>query len=287
MKLKILLICLIPVFGFGSPQIPELLIYKNDTIPIYNLIIEEYINQNKIDILGESEGQLFGLEFRGGSFNCWRGYQGIYKIENDSLFIVNMISIGFSEFSKTDSLIKDVFNNKYKNAKVFVDWFSGDIGLRDGDLLRWDGVFVKDFEKEKLISIKNGKVKSVSKVQNYIDLKNGISRKFDDKISDFIFRELEKTNWNNMKNYDCSENYEFTIGRNGTIKDVQMVQYKTKEEINKFWDKKEYNHCIKTIKNAVKNMQFDLIRIKGKNIEEIIWLEIWENEDGTIENWNY
>jgi hypothetical protein len=47
--------------------------------------------------LNPDEEKLFGLSFRtslegiGTSFNCWRGYQAIYKIENDSLFVSSII----------------------------------------------------------------------------------------------------------------------------------------------------------------------------------------------------
>jgi len=295
MKVKLIFIFLFPFLGFASSQIPELLIYKNDTIPIYNLIIEKYPSENKTNILGESQGQLFGLEFRGGSFNCWRGYQGVYKIENDSLFVVGMKPIsGILDFEGSETgreigeneLLKNVFGSKLINGKIFVDWFSGNINIKNGDLMRWDGVFVRTFENEKSFLIKKGRIKDVFNAQNYIDLPNGINRRFDDNISDEIFKELGKIKWKNLHEYDCSENYEFTIGKNGKIREVQMAQYKSKEEIKEFWDRKEYNYCMKTIKNAVRNMQFDLIKSSGKNIEETVWLEIWVNEDGSTENRN-
>lgn len=286
MKLNTLLIYLIPFFGFASPQIPELLIYKNDTIPIYNLIIEDYLERNNTNLLGENQGQLFGLNFRGGSFNCWRGYQGVYKIENDSLFIVEMIPIeGFIPINengellnppKPKSYLEIVFKNKIKNNRVFANWYAEDIVLRNGELLRWDGVFVRNFEKEKILSIKNGKINKIFDVQNYVDLPEGITRRFNDKISDSIFEELKNIKWNNDLDYDCSEKYEFIIGKNGKIKNIQMAHYKSKEEIDKFWDKKEHNYCTKALKNKVKKIQFDLVRNKGKNIEETVLLEIWD-----------
>ena len=69
------------------------LVYKNDTVPTYNLLVEKYLQPRKGD-----NGRLFDLSFRnsingtkGTSLNCWRGYQAIYKIENDSLFVSAII----------------------------------------------------------------------------------------------------------------------------------------------------------------------------------------------------
>jgi hypothetical protein len=72
---------MLPLGLFASPQVPDYIIFKNDTIPTYNLIVEQFLQQKEKD-----NGQLFGLSFRnsvdgslGTSFNCWRGYQAIYK----------------------------------------------------------------------------------------------------------------------------------------------------------------------------------------------------------------
>lgn len=65
----------------ASPQLPDYIIYKNDTIPTYNLLVELYLQK-----LNPDEDKLFGLSFRnsldglGASLNCWRGYQAIYKM---------------------------------------------------------------------------------------------------------------------------------------------------------------------------------------------------------------
>ena len=155
MKLKYLVLFSLSTFGFASPQIPELLIYKNDTIPIYNLIIEEYFQKNE-KRTGKNRFEQLGVkDIAGITFVAARGYQGVYKIENDSLFVVDMISqsIFLSQDNEVVELnqIKSLFKDQYKNGKVFVDWFSGNIAIRDGDLLRWDGVFVCTFEKEKVI----------------------------------------------------------------------------------------------------------------------------------------
>src|SRR5690606_13425185 len=144
----------------------------------------------------ESTEQLFGLAFRdGATFNCWRGYQAIYKIENDSLFLVDIINCGElrnGKINKTQSLdkIKAIFGDKFKNEKVFIDWFDGYLNFPlTNEVLRWDGVFYKIFEREKVMTISNGLVEKVADFDNYIDDPKRIDRRNKEKISDILFKE--------------------------------------------------------------------------------------------------
>jgi hypothetical protein len=273
----------------NSPQSPDYLIYKNDTIPVYNLILEKYIDQeNKPD-----NGTLFGLKFRAGaSFNCWRGYQAIYSIENDSLFLNEIINCG--ELSRSKSIDKDesqrkikaLFPNKFVKKKVFIDWYSGEFSLPNGKLLRWDGVFHKTFENEILFKVENGIIQQISKVQNYIDDPNRKNRSYNDTISNIIFRELKKHYEQESKPLDCSEKFEATIDKKGQISKITMPDYSPKE-IKEYFDPGEYENCIKTIQKYLRNLKFDLIKDQGKLIEEKVTFEIWLNDDGSLENWTY
>jgi len=269
---------------FVSPQMPDYIIYKGDTIPIYNLILEKYFQK----IEKSDKGSLFGLKFReGSSFNCWRGYQAIYEIENDSLFLKNIINCGERKIDKSASekRIKEIFGNKFKNSKVHITWFTGNFAIPNGELLRWDGVFHKTFENEILIKVQNGKVREISKIKNYEDDPKRINRKYRDTISKVMFNELNKLNWKNKKDFDCSEKYIVTIGKNGKVSKVTMPEYQTEKEIKEFWGKNEYDYCLKTVKKGLKNLKFDILKKNGKPIEENVYLEIWIEDNGKLENW--
>lgn len=278
---------------FASPQSPDLLIYNGDTTGIYNLLLEKYFNQ--IKKYDDVEGKLFGLNFReGASFNCWRGYQAIFRIEDDSLWLEQITSC--NEYFYTDSIdirksknrIYKIFGNKVVRGKVLVDWFSGNLSIPkpNGKILRWDGVFFKTFEKEILIEVNKGKVEHLTQITNYIDEPDRINRRYKDKLSNVFFSEIKKIKWKSISKFDCSESYMIKIGKDGQIKEVIMPDYQTEEQISKFWDtKKEYEYCLKTITKGLKKLKFDILKILGKPIEEDIYLEIWFNNDGTIENW--
>src|SRR5258705_13353275 len=117
----------------ASPQMPDYIIYKNDTIVIYHLLLEDYFHKTGVS----DQGQLFGLSFRdNSSTSCWRGYQAIYIIENDSLFLKYILSCGELRYrgdsidiNKSDKKIKEIFGSKVINKKVYIDWYTGGISF--------------------------------------------------------------------------------------------------------------------------------------------------------------
>lgn len=278
----------------ASPQVPDYIIYKNDTIPTYNLLVEQYLQTRKGD-----NGRLFDLSFRnsidgqlGTSMNCWRGYQAIYKIENDSLFVSAIIDCHSLENKnqKPNNYIKKLFGDKVNSEKVFIDWYSGNISFpvksKENKILRWDGVFERVFLYETAIEIEDGKIIAISNEENYVDSENGIDRMERDSISNILFEYIKNYKWTKLDKFDCGERYTVVIGENGKISDVLITDYQTEEQIKEYWDtKREYNFCVKSVKKALSQLQFDILKRKGKPIEEKVFIEIWFNEDGIMENW--
>jgi hypothetical protein len=284
---SIILFCTLSTFKtFASPQLPDYIIFKGDTLATYNLFIEQYFQL----LAKPDEGKLFGLSFRdGSSFNCWRGYQAIYKIDNDSLFLVDIIHCGERRNGKIDKAasiekMKEIFKDKFINARVYINWFSGDMKIPlTNKVLRWDGVFYTIYEREKVITISSGKVFKTEDVENYVDDPKRIDRKDKNKISDILFKKLKKAKWKNKDEFDCSDKYMVTIDENGNVSKVRMLY--TDEEIEKYYEKDEYNFCIKKMYDALKSLKFDIIKDKGKPITEDIYLEIWVEDNGKLENW--
>ena len=280
---------------FASPQMPDYIIFGKDTIATYNLILERYLE--KKDAVPTEK--LFGLSFRNRSdgsfsFNCWRGYQAIYKIENDSLFLVNIINCGERTNGKINDTtsaqkIKEIFSDRVKNNRVYINWFSGDINFPlNNKVLRWDGVFYKIYEHEKVISIAFGKVLTIMEVDNYVKIPKAIDRRDKSKISDILFKKIKKAKWIDIDSIDCSEKYLVTIDSEGVVSKVTMLGYQSSDSIDKYWEKKEYNYCINTIYNALKKLKFDIIKDKGKPMAEDIYIEIWfDDKKGKIENWTH
>lgn len=289
------LLALCSIRLFASPQMPDYIIFKGDTIATYNLILEQYLQRHDTT----KTEQLFGLSFRNStdgsfSFNCWRGYQAIYKIDNDSLFLVDIINCGERRNGTIDKVasfkkMKEVFGNKFINDRVYINWFSGDLNFPlTNKVLRWDGVFYKIYEKETVVNISSGKILNTENVENYVDNPKAIDRKDKDKLSDILFKKIKKAKWISVDSIDCSEKYLVTIGRDGKVSKVTMLGYQSKDTIDKYWERDEYDYCLNTIFNSLSKLQFDIIKDKGKPISEDIYIEIWFDEKkGKIENWTH
>jgi hypothetical protein len=271
---------------FGSPQMPDYIIIKGDTIPTYNLLLESYLQR-----LDTVEAQrLFGLAFRNGaSFNCWRGYQAIYLVQGDSLFLVDIINCGALRNKNIDKLeslnkMKTIFGEAVRQDRVFINWFSGVLNYpMDNSVLRWDGVFYTIYERETIASIDFGKVTDLKNVNNYVDDPKAIDRRDKDKISKILFKQLKRARWKNKEEFDCSTRYFVTINENGNVSKVRMVY--SDEEIEKYYDKEEYEFCINKMYNSLKTLKFDIIKDKGIPIAEDIYIEIWMEDDGRLKNW--
>ena len=183
--------------------------------------------------------------------------------------------------------MKAIFKGKVINSKVYIDWFSGDISFPlNNKVLRWDGVFYTIYEKETVVSVSDGRVLKVEEVDNYEDDPKAMDRKDKSKVSDILFQELKKVKWKNIDKFDCSQKYLVTINKDGKVSKVTMSEYQTVDSIDKYWDRNEYNYCIKTILRVLRKLKFDILKDKGKPIPEDIYIEIWFDEKNRkIENW--
>jgi hypothetical protein len=273
-----------------------LLIYEGDTIPVYQLILEEYLHSIK----EPDQGELFGLSFRdNASFNCWRGYQAIYIIENDSLFLKNITSCGELYYKGTIDInasserIEEIFRDKAVAGKVFVSWYSGDIAIPRGDLLRWDGVFSRTYYNEEILEFEKGLLTDKKIVNNYIKVPSGIPRGIpkgklypDYKmLTDTIFALIKQLDWNKLSDCDCDGDYFIEINEKGKIGEIEPIFFTDdKEKIKRY--KKEATICIKQFKKKLKNLQFDIVKWNGKPYQEQLRFEIFYTVDGELENWN-
>lgn len=278
---------------FASPQMPDYIIYKKDTIPTYNLILEQYLQKQYPD-----EGRLFGLSFRGSenlgvSLNCWRGYQAIYEVINNKLYLTKIISCGALKdkisinIQESTRKIKEIFGDKVEDNRVLIDWFSGVINfpqkIKNNRQLRWDGVFYKIFEYETVLEFSSGNLVRQEEVHNYQKVPKAINRIDKNKVSDLLFKELKKVKMKNANDFDCGTKYFATINENGNVSKIRMLY--SDIEIEEYYEKDEYNFCMEKILNALKDLKFDIIKDKGKPISEDIYIEIWQKENGKLENW--
>lgn len=289
----LILMGLLSLRGIGSPQMPDYIIVGRDTIATYHLLLEDYFRKSG----AANKGELFGLAFRdpshpnpldvlAGSFNCWRGYQAIYQIRGDSLFLVYIISCGELKKGSIDTAssswrMRKLFGEQYSSTGVLISWFSGEISYPlPSPVLRWDGVFYKIYEKETVLEVEEGKIVRKTPVDNYQDVPGGINRRDKSKLPSILFRQLKKFNWKKTGACDCSDTYAITIDTFGYVSRVTTPDYSPDAS-----DSAEHQFCINTVQRLLEPLRFDILQDKGRPIAEDVYVEIWVNDRGKLENW--
>ena len=133
----------------ATEQIHDLLILKSDTI---------YIDKFPLEILSEQDS-IIAKRLNDTTCllsDCWRQYIGIWKIENDSLFLIALKDC----CDNKEIPLNNVFNeSEIKNGKVFANWYSDNIKSGFGkwlafDEVNWQNIYEKNIELE----IVNGKI---------------------------------------------------------------------------------------------------------------------------------
>lgn len=167
-KLKILLLLLIPMELFGTAQIPDVIIYNGDTLSLYYCPLAFYPDEDLIN-----PNSLFGSK---GCFYtaCWRNYVATWEIINNQLYLTEIrnacyptelknVSASFKAGIEKDDIgkefadLKSLFPNNYENGKIKVDWVSKKMIAPRGKLLYYfhDG-FQCIYETELEFTFENG-----------------------------------------------------------------------------------------------------------------------------------
>ncbi len=265
----------------ATPQLSELLIIQNDTIPIYQIILSDDMTDKLYHNIEKIKNEIDTTQFLLPATNNWRGYRGIWMLENDSLFLVGLIS----NYGRPS--LEQLFPDKNNKGKVLADWYNSKLIIPKGDFLRWDGVFYRTYTEEEHLTFIKGCVASRKKVHNYIDLPKGIDRHTkniftspQDTIAKVIFNHIvsRETDWNALDNrywQGIEDDYTITIGANGKVVSV-------KDGLD------ERTRVTRFLKRRLRGLQFDIIKFNGNPFQETILLSIELNNDSNqLELFNY
>lgn len=120
--MKLLLIvsfCFLQLSISATEQEPDYLIINNDTLYLASFPL--------------SDLNFATLPFGKFAPNtaCWRGYNAVWIVENDSLFLKELIPCDYDTLSSDFSLVQYFLLNGYQpkiiDGKIFADWYSGKI----------------------------------------------------------------------------------------------------------------------------------------------------------------
>lgn len=154
--------CLLLVIKTTSAtgQFPDYLIENEDTFLLFSNPLEQYLND-------KASRTINGIDLTMTSTACWRGYVATWKIQNDSLFLIEIKR----RKNKTNQMTYEKFDLKSEFGKkiVFAEWFTGNIySPRGNELQSSDLGYMSIYEKEKHFKLKNGIVKTRKQRNNLV-----------------------------------------------------------------------------------------------------------------------
>jgi hypothetical protein len=283
---------LIIIFGllignsvFATGQVPDYMIYKDDTVAIFSNPLEQYFQQIEKRELKDFVGC--------GSTACWRGYKAIWELKNDSLFLRKITSCHKDcGLEIKDADLKKMFGTE----NVFANWFTGKIVIPQGKQVQYIHMgYASIYERELHISFKNGlqtneRIVSNEKIANKIELEKK-QMQIAKNVQDTLFYQVKmKVDWDTIKTpwYDlCDEKYILTYNRKGKLKKV-WIDWEGETFREKFddwwWNMTDDRKCRKIIKKALKPINISYLDLPKQKIE--ISFEIfYDRKTGKLELW--
>ncbi len=137
-----------------TAQVAEKLRYRGETLRLCAEPLEPYLESAKIR-----------YSYSRMSTACWRGYQGIWEIYQDRLYLIKIDAEIISASGSRPANLTDYFPDAGK--RVFAHWYSGTLMCTRGKLLRYvHGGFASNFEEEIYLKIKRGELVYESRIVN-------------------------------------------------------------------------------------------------------------------------
>lgn len=241
---------------FAATQVPDLCIIKKDTTESDTLVMFSYPLEEYFEKTGSRDlGGFKTCE----SPACSRGYQAVWLVENDSLFLINIQGCN-EHMSWCDEAsipnLKKVFGEDSKSDRVYAKWVYGKYRCFEGDEIPY--LKKQLFNAERLLNVKYGKVKRISKYQNVKtrDKSFGVETN----TPEFLISVLQTNiNWKALPKRDNKwiADIEFTIKKNG----------KTTLKIKTNASKNAVTLIEEELLRCMKNYKWFQYREQGKRIE--------------------
>ena len=203
---------------FGTTQIPDFLIYKNDTLPIYSNPLEVYFKQS---------GSREFPKFKGcSSTACWRGYVGIWELRDDSIFLKAITTCHKWECDTiVNADLKELFGDKYVNNEVFADWISYEIINPYGKQIKYiHQGYESIHEYERGFEFINGKLIRINKYDNTKSRESVYSKKTEI-LHKFLY---DNINWELVESQKLADKKRviarFKVGKNEKPTEIEIVR---------------------------------------------------------------
>ena len=152
-----------------TAQAEERLIYKGEETGMASQPLSQYLRTRS------------DIKFVSDSTACWRGYYGNWEIRDDKLYLIALEAFieGYREVD-----LNYLFPNQ---NKVFAEWFTGELRIRQGEMLEYVHMgYASLFEKDLILVIEKGILVKQYEVDNQAEYQRRLQQKEKDKIEQIV-----------------------------------------------------------------------------------------------------
>lgn len=196
--------------SYSTPQVLDLIIYKNDTIKLLQHNLMNGRDFNKLDLHKMASRK---------STNCWDGVYSIWTIRNNSLFLIE------TRECSTEKIIK--------NENKIANWYTGMLYIPMGKIIYNDSYsgYPPSFEEEIEFEINEGKIIS-EKILDNRNTRTSYSKL--SKLDNLILEELNIEQIKKLRKEKSVFKAVFTVklNKNWAIDSIDYWNYETNSKYN-------------------------------------------------------
>jgi hypothetical protein len=229
---------------FAGSQVPDICIFQKDslkdTLSTYAYPLETYLDQQDDRSLGGFKNC--------NSPACVRGYQAVWLVKKDSLFLINIQGcneqMSWCDESAIPSL-KNIFGESVKNKRVFANWVNGNYRFFKGNEIPL--LNKPMFESEKQVAFKNGKAKRIKHIRNVIPRRKAykVTQNTPEMIVSLMQSDLDWHNLPESRFYKWYGEMTITILKNGKTS-VKLIT--DTDEAFRAAAEAEYQKCLNKVR---------------------------------------
>lgn len=239
----ILLFFLITGQAFAASQVPDLCVFKKDTVQD-TLSTFVFPLEDFFELIGERD--LKGFKYCE-SPSCTRGYQAVWSIENDSLFLVNIQGCNEQMSWCDESSMPNLslmFGTECVNNKVFAYWVTGKYRFFEGDEVPY--IDKQIYKAERQVKIEKG----ITKIKRKVNVKpKKKAVEINERTPEFVLNTIHNNfNWRALPKLEKDKWYaelEVTVLKNRKTS-LKLIT-DTPEEF-RLAAEQEYLNCFKKIR---------------------------------------
>lgn len=185
MLLPLAILFMVMAFRAGATgQSGELIIYQGDTLQMLSEPLESYLSSH------EPRENFYPFLENGCSTALWRGYIGLWTLQDGKLYLVDVYGCGKNTISIKDKIFPGA------TGPVYAEWFSGHLAIQKGKMILYHhSGYDRYYEKEILISVQQGLVVGT------IEYENGVrpgDQRFSHKPEDIQSEIYKRINWHKL-----------------------------------------------------------------------------------------